>query len=555
MANRPLSKAQILWLYFCGREDVYNVQQPNGSYFHNPKALTEAILQDHVDGKITVASFPLDQDNKTPYGAYDVDDVSDVGVKWTTALRKWLEHHGLPAFVEPSGRRGYHIWLLLKSKLPAEPVQRLLLTGLDIVSRELGKPFFGIEIFPKQVELKGVGLALKLPWGIHRATGNRTTFVDDFFLPLENDGIDAIMASQSVSLIQVEEVLVQYPPKEPPAPNEGKQGRAKKEPREAEALPGLPCFRKGMDGVGEGKRHTVSFRLGVHLYYQGVPERLAEQIMLQWDAEKNQPPLGTAAIKRNLKDAYSGKYRRGCLDTIMQDLCDTSCPIYKARHKEDDGRVQKTYDLIVKELRKLSSSPPTYRVFVDNMEMDLNVEELLTLKAFKAKALATLNCIPCVGMKQTQWEAQVNQWMEALVQEAAPVEASEDGRYISCLYEYLERTPEAEEAEDVLAGRPVCRDDHFFFKMEEALRFLDSHYRLKPSPTRMWALVRSRNGEAKIIRFRGKAFRMWSMPVRQREEPDAPETEVQPPLETAISPGNATGKGDEWDDWFDERKL
>ena len=440
-----------------------------------------------------------------------------------------MEQQGLPALLEPSGRRGYHVWLLLKNKLPAEPVQHLLFVGLDQLSGQLGKPAFGIEVFPKQIELKGVGSALKMPWGVHRATGTRTTFIDDLFLPLENDGVNAIVESPVISLDQINAILKQVPHKEKQA-----QG-GKSHPKTEEKMQGLPCFRKGLDGVGEGKRHTVSFRLGVHLYYQGIPYEMAELFMLQWDTEKNQPPLGEAAIKRNLKDAYSGKYRRGCLDTIMRDLCDESCPLYKARHKEDDGRVQKSYDLVVKELRKLSSSPPTYRVIIDNMEMDLTVEDLLNLRDFKTKALATLNIIPCVGMKQNEWEAQVNQWMEVLIQEEAPVEASEEGRYISCLYEYLERTPEAEEPEDVLAGRPISRDGLSFFRMEEALRFLDSHYRLRPSPTRMWALIRSRRGEAKVIKFKGKSFRMWGIPARQQES-----QEEQGPQEERDDDGAAT---------------
>lgn len=141
--------------------------------------LTEEILQQHLDGKITLGAYQLNSENNVNFVAWDIDS------KDRTVARKYAEQimqqlRDLPYLVEESGGKGYHIILLLSEPMKAQRAKQIA----EFVRDSAGIPKTGtshVEVFPKQIELKKsvpFGSLLKIPLGLHPKTHNWSKFVD-----------------------------------------------------------------------------------------------------------------------------------------------------------------------------------------------------------------------------------------------------------------------------------------------------------------------------------------------------------------------------------------
>ena len=172
-------RAEILWKWFTGKTDCYALQQPDGSYVKVDAPLTLGILERHVRGEITVAVYLIDSLGRVQFGVIDFDSKSPQCCERLVWIKRWLEHLRLHPLIASSGNKGYHLWVLFKNWIPAEKIQRLLRAAVRAAEEEFGLPNYSVEVFPKQINGKSYGNCIKLPWGIHRKTGKRTTFLED----------------------------------------------------------------------------------------------------------------------------------------------------------------------------------------------------------------------------------------------------------------------------------------------------------------------------------------------------------------------------------------
>ncbi len=76
---------------------------------------------------------------------------------------------------------------------------------------------------------------------------------------------------------------------------------------------------------------------------------------------------------------------------------------------------------------------------------------------------------------------------------------------------------EEERSEDVEAGRPIKRDDGFFFRMKDAVNYLVKHHRINVDPGELYRVTKAAGGGTQSIRL-GKVFRLWSLPIKKDEE-------------------------------------
>lgn len=153
---------------FFGREDCYPLQRPNGAYLSVKEPLTPHLIKAHLQGQITLGAYALDTHNQARWLCFDADEIE----QWM-ALRDmaWqLEREGVFPYLELS-RRGGHCWLFFEP-LPGETVRRF---GKQLLEQyKIGK----LELYPKQdVLTTGTGSLVRLPFGIHRKTGNRYSFI------------------------------------------------------------------------------------------------------------------------------------------------------------------------------------------------------------------------------------------------------------------------------------------------------------------------------------------------------------------------------------------
>jgi len=512
MAGPPPERLADLLKHFIGRTDRYAVQQETGSYSAVKRDLGDAILLAHCRGQVTVSAYCNNNLGNVAAAALDIDSKVDEAKELGHFVRHWLAHFELPAHLEASGSKGYHLWLVFKCFVPAAKAQRLLILALAEWEVDHGKPQFGVEVFPKQsgpTSFDSPGSSIKLPWGRHRVTGKRCVFLNGNMAPFEDWGLAAIEGSRRVTEEDLDMVLAEFPEPAPPPTSAERRTTAY----------GLPCFAKMMEGVPEGFRHTASFRLAVQLYRQGVSEARAVSMLLEWNRECA-PPLPDRVILRNVQDAFTGKYKLGCADIEAAGFCDKSCPVLNKRILERDGKVAAPAEEIIDSLIKVMSRPPTYRAVVLGHQVPLTVDQLYRMSLFRKTVMAEVDFIPHIGMKQSEWEQLVNKWLRDKTVEEAPPDAADEAELLGLIYDWLEESPLAELAEDVKAGRPLLRDSAWYFRVKDIVAYLRNKHRITARQAQLWPTIKGGGGTSEVVRVRGQLFRMWRLPARKEDSGD-----------------------------------
>lgn len=152
---------------FVGNPDLYAVQQGDGSYQGPVRApITRNLLTKHLAGDITLGTYTVRYD-KARYFVFDVDS-RDLALARSLAAEATAR--GFFPGIEFSGKKGYHIWVLLSGWEPAGDVQRLAKS----IAKTVG---FTGEVYPKQAVARDTGSLIKLPLGVHQETGNSSKFL------------------------------------------------------------------------------------------------------------------------------------------------------------------------------------------------------------------------------------------------------------------------------------------------------------------------------------------------------------------------------------------
>lgn len=133
----------------------------------------------HGDGRIQCAV--LDADLKKNFRDQPLQPAERTAIRREAAymvrrLQELSQNAGSHPLVEFSGGKGYHFWYFFQSPTAPGPVRQALGRISSMVAPDL--TFFNLEVFPKQDHPggKGLGNLVKLPLGIHRATGKRSFF-------------------------------------------------------------------------------------------------------------------------------------------------------------------------------------------------------------------------------------------------------------------------------------------------------------------------------------------------------------------------------------------
>lgn len=151
---------------FVGNPNVYAVQLPGGGYRPERHPLTRELLDKHEAGGVTLGTYVLNYD-KARFFVFDIDE-RDLTLARELASR--CIAHGFNPFVEFSGRKGYHVWVLFDQWHLGTEVMQLA----QSIAHEVG---FQGEVFPKQGVARDLGNLIKLPLGKHAVTGNDSKFI------------------------------------------------------------------------------------------------------------------------------------------------------------------------------------------------------------------------------------------------------------------------------------------------------------------------------------------------------------------------------------------
>jgi len=259
MAPSVEQRTRLLRDLFVGRRDTFTEQQPPDApqaYLSIKKELTDPELMAHCRGEKTISTYLVDDQGNTLVAVLDIDSKEEPAQQIITFAKGWLKNYGLSGFVEPSGRKGYHIWVIFKNRLPAAKAKRMLEMLMrdwtstwnilaktekvpfpfpvkekgqgpllvDFEGKEVHLPFM-VEINPKQeakTSKDAPGSGVKLPWGKHRITGKWTAFLDDTGKVPDDWGMSIILQSPPVMEATLDELLKKYPAETQKTPQRNK---------------------------------------------------------------------------------------------------------------------------------------------------------------------------------------------------------------------------------------------------------------------------------------------------------------------------------------------
>lgn len=191
-----------------GREDIYAQEIIDGGNHRKNELqilpLTENIIEQHLSGKYTIATYIQRSNSTVKFMVIDIDVSKKVLMKYgndTSEFRSYLtktgetarqvlkilHSFGMQGYVEFSGYRGYHVWVFFTEWLPVRYSNMLS----DLIEAKLSsseEDGICIEYFPNKTRLKPgkYGQAIKLPYGIHSKTGERSYFIDEDGIKVEN---------------------------------------------------------------------------------------------------------------------------------------------------------------------------------------------------------------------------------------------------------------------------------------------------------------------------------------------------------------------------------
>lgn len=185
---------------FVNRHDNYAVQRRSGQYFRVEKPLTLEVLQEHLEGKVTVGAYQLNAESMVKTLPFDLDPKS-LEDPQATARKIIEECVNKPEPKKPRFYReavlleasrypdpSFHIWVLFQPvPIPAQVARWL---GFKILEHANISPKC-VEVFPKQDKLtdaRPFGNFVKLPLGKHQEHNKWSRFLDlETFEPISSN--------------------------------------------------------------------------------------------------------------------------------------------------------------------------------------------------------------------------------------------------------------------------------------------------------------------------------------------------------------------------------
>lgn len=339
--NRSVAEKLTLFArHFSGLDHAYGTYDPvTGRPWQVKAKVTAEVMLAHLLGRRPYGVFLL---TGTTARAV-VADFDHEDRKNPAAFCRLAAQYGIPAYVERSKRKGWHIWSFAGPQGVRADKARLMfkriLTDLDCRK---------VEVFPKRDKLDGpsdYGNFINAPLFGKLVPEGRTVFVDpeNDFRPYA-DQWDFLAGVRCLAETQLDELIALHLPILDQSPQATVASEWLREPKAAgnadavmKRVFGLPpCAQRMLrEGVTENQRVSC-FRLAVALCKTALPEDSAVVVLLAW-APKNRPEAGKriitpAEIKDITHRAYMRKYAGcGCETPAVAPFCSPQCHLFQDR--------------------------------------------------------------------------------------------------------------------------------------------------------------------------------------------------------------------------------
>lgn len=274
-----------------GNPNAYAVQNPDGTYAPVRKPLDDEVLAQHLTEVMTVGTY-VNLGDKARFVCWDVDEDSIEKVHALRAAAVELGALERSLSIEYSGKKGYHLWLLLQDYITADELRRFGKAVCAMAGVEC-------EVNPKQSEVRDLGNLVKLPGSVHRVTGKANDFLDSPPLPMPV----SVWAEKVVPNLPVQI-----------AAQRSSRGRADNR---------FPCLESiQQEGVSEGGRNIQLFHLATMFRRHGATDETVELVLRNVN-EKCEPPVDELELQAIVE---SSKHSGPICDQLPEqrqcgDLC------------------------------------------------------------------------------------------------------------------------------------------------------------------------------------------------------------------------------------------
>lgn len=242
--------------YVCSRGEATYVPKLDG----RSKRLTQRDLEEHLDGGCTISVFAGAQAAK--FICFDVDDGCESTARSIVGSLVSLGFDKDAIAISDSGRKGYHVEMFF------EPLMDTALLRALFQAVAGGLPH--VEFRPTHTQ------AIKLPLGVHQATGRRCGFVDPVsFTPIDDP--DFIFRIRRIPQADAERIIAFGLNMGWGRKTSGATARVR--PQGADVAPVL---------TATGMTHTTMLRLAVSWRCGGVSEEGIVARLEDWLAEQDQ---------------------------------------------------------------------------------------------------------------------------------------------------------------------------------------------------------------------------------------------------------------------------
>jgi len=317
-----------IWSLFINRDDVYAIQQPDGTYRRVGEQLTREHIRRHLRGQITLGVYATSQESLSQWIVFDFD--SDDGPAESQKLLDYLlsrDAYKDAVMLEDTGGRdgkGRHLWIFF-TPTPARYLKWLaqqLLKKAGVTCE--------VEIFPKTVEItpdSPYGSLVRLPFGIHRKTMQWSKMLHprsiEDFLELEPvtipeeilKQIDEEIKKDASETLAMEKVEV--------------AALANVKPVSRPWWVKCAVYQKIKEGVEQGCRNEALFFLSRTYRDAGLSIEEALKLLRDWN-NKNKPPLPEKELKDVVKRVYKKGYTPGfrfIRESNLSKFCPEGCDL------------------------------------------------------------------------------------------------------------------------------------------------------------------------------------------------------------------------------------
>jgi len=456
---------------------------------------TTELWEGHLSGTGKgIGIIPINEDNCCVWGCIDIDqyplDHADLVAK--------IRQAKLPLVVCRSKSGGAHCFLFTTEWIEAKVMQGTL----QHISTALG--YGNSEIFPKQVKLNlergDVGNFLNLPY---------YDAEDGLRYAIKDDGTSATLEE----FFALYDAHVQTPEQ---------IGGLTQETNNSDIIvkDGPPCLQYlCKEKISEGGRNNGLFNLGVYLR-KAYPDEWESKI-LEYNAQYLAPPLPLNEVNIVAKQLEKKDYAYKCGDAPIcahcnKDLCQT----------RKFGIGAASQGAAIANLRKYNSTPPVWFMDVNGEPLELDTDALLSQATFQKACMEQLNFMPRTASKQS-WESRISALMsemrdnESAIMEVAQ-DASTSGQFYDYLEEFCRHLQQAQDKEEILLRRPWTDEDSnkTYFRLRDFEAHLRKNKFFEFKSHKIAQRLRDISGESTVLKIKGRAVRVWSIPAFESADVD-----------------------------------